>query len=74
MKIPYVLSEDAVVENEQGAVVWIVDKNNHVHPKSVKTGNRKDGRIEVIEGLDGSERIVAKPKELTDDQAVKLSE
>lgn len=67
-------SEDAIVENEQGSVVWLVDKNNHVHPQPVKVGNRKDGRIEIVGGLEGTERIVVKPKELTPDQAVKLSE
>ena len=67
-------SEDAVVENEQGSVVWTVDKNSHVHPQPVKVGNRKDGRIEILGGLEGTERIVVKPKELTPDQAVKLSE
>ncbi len=66
--------EDAVVEKDEGLMVWVVDKNSHVHPKPIKGGNRKDGRIEITEGLEGTERIVVKPPELISDQAVKLSE
>lgn len=66
--------EDAVVENEQALLVWVVDKNSHVHAKPVKCGARKDGRVEILEGLEGNERIVAKPPELTEDQPVKLAE
>ena len=65
---------DAVVESEDGLYVWVLDKASHVHSKTIKAGNRKDGRIEILEGLDGNERVVVKPPELVADQAVKLSE
>lgn len=67
-------SADAIVEDEEGMLVWVVDKANHAQPKRVTVGTRKDGRAEVLSGLDGTERVIAKPPELYAEQAVKVIE
>lgn len=65
---------DSVLRDEQGDFVWIVDGKSHSQKVRVTTGKSKDGRIEILSGLDGNERIIAKPPELQSDQAVKVSE
>lgn len=67
-------TEDAVVEDDQGKLVWTVDKDSHAQAKRVTVGAAKDGRIEILSGLEGNERIVAKPGQLHDGQAVKIVE
>ncbi|MGN6135641.1 MAG: efflux RND transporter periplasmic adaptor subunit [Aureliella sp.] len=65
---------EAVVEDAQGKLVWIVDKAAHAQPKRVTVGSTKDGRVEILSGLEGDERIIAKPSELRAGQAVKVIE
>ena len=65
---------DAIVEVPDGKAVWIVDKASHAQLKTVEVGSEKDGRIEILSGLEGSERIVAKPPALSPNQAVKILE
>jgi multidrug efflux pump subunit AcrA (membrane-fusion protein) len=52
----------------------IVDDKSHAQVVRVKTGTRKDGRVEILDGLSGGEKIIANPPELTANQAVKVSE
>lgn len=65
---------ESVVNDAEGDAVWIVDKANHVQLKRVVTGSRKDDRIEILSGLEGNERIVAKPRDLSPNQPVKVVE
>jgi RND family efflux transporter MFP subunit len=66
-------SANAVVEREQTKIVWKMDQQN---PVMVETGVAKDGRIEILSGLVGGERIVTNPPSdgLKPGQLVKLSE
>ncbi len=66
--------EDCLVRDEQSSFVWIVDDENHVQRAAVTLGDIKDGRAEVLSGLEGNERIVLKPPELRQNQAVKVSQ
>ncbi len=66
--------EDALQEDEEGSFVWVVDEKIHVQKVRVTTAARKDGRVEIVSGLSGSEKIVNRPPELTVNQAVKVSE
>lgn len=65
---------DAIVEDDEGEFVWVVDRANHVQPKRVTTGARKDSRVEILNGLDGDERVVARPLALKAGQSVKIAE
>ena len=67
-------ADSAVVEDAEGKLVWVVDQANHVQPKRVTVGSVKDSRVEILSGLEGSERIIAKPGEFYAGQAVKIIE
>ena len=52
------LPESAILSDNQGSFVYVVGQDNKVQRRAVKTGTvTKDG-LAVIEGLNGSERIV----------------
>jgi HlyD family secretion protein len=53
-----VLPESAVLSDDKGNYVFIVDAKNKVERRQVKTGPVSDTGIPVIEGLSGSEQVV----------------
>lgn len=65
---------DVIQEDDVGEFVWVVDANSHARKTRVSTGVSKDGRIEIISGLNGDEKIIANPPALEVDQAVKVTE
>ena len=65
---------DAVQQDDDGEFVWVVDAQTHAQKIRVTTGGRKDGRVEIVGGLNGDEKIVANPANLEVDQAVKILE
>ncbi len=52
------LPESAVLSDDEGAFVYIVDKENKAVRRSVKTGMVTEEGIAIVEGLDGSELVV----------------
>jgi len=66
--------EEAVLNDGQVDFVWVVDEKGRSQKIRVTTGHRKDGRVEILGGLKGSEKIIAKPPELIENQAIKVSE
>lgn len=52
------LPESAIQSDNSGSYVYIVDKNNKVARRDVKTGSITDRGIIVTEGLAGDERII----------------
>ncbi len=52
------LPESAILSDNQGNYVYIVDKDNKARRRPVKTGMVTEKGVAVIEGLDGSERVV----------------
>jgi len=55
----------AIDLREQGSqFVWIVDSDKRAQKLSITTGEDRDGRSEVAEGLTGNERVVVNPEEL----------
>ena len=52
------LPESAILSDEKGSYVYIVGKDNKVERRAVKTGGITENGIAVIDGLDGSERLV----------------
>lgn len=48
----------AIQHGSQGSFVWVVDKDNKVSVKNVKTGASEEERIAVLSGLKSGERVV----------------
>lgn len=53
-----ILPESAVQNDKEGSYVYIIDRQNKVVRRAVKTGTITPGGIAISEGLDGSERVV----------------
>jgi HlyD family secretion protein len=52
------LPESAILSDDEGAFVYVLGKNNKVERRAIKTGIVTADGISVIDGLNGSERIV----------------
>lgn len=52
------LPESAILSDDKGSFVYVVDKDNKARRQPVKTGLVTDTGIAVVEGLAGNERIV----------------
>ncbi|MFO1255164.1 MAG: efflux RND transporter periplasmic adaptor subunit [Sphingomonadaceae bacterium] len=52
------LPESAVLSDNQGSYVYVVGKDNKVTRRAVKQGRITPQGIVIVEGLDGSERVV----------------
>ncbi len=52
------LPESAILSDDKGSFVYVVDKDNKARRRPIKTGLVTDGGIAIIEGLAGNERIV----------------
>jgi len=53
-----ILPESAILNDLEGSYVYVVDKDNKVQRRAVKTGIVTDKGITVVEGLSGTEKIV----------------
>jgi RND family efflux transporter MFP subunit len=53
-----VLPESAVLSDDQGNYVYIVNKDNKVERRAVKIGDVSDAGMAVLSGLNGTERVV----------------
>ena len=53
-----ILPESAVQNDKEGSYVYIIDRQNKVVRRGVKTGTITPDGIAISEGLDGSERVV----------------
>jgi membrane fusion protein (multidrug efflux system) len=53
-----VIPESAVYQMEDRAYVYRVDASSHVHERQIKLGERRFGRVEVLDGLSAGDRIV----------------
>ncbi|MBV9494295.1 MAG: efflux RND transporter periplasmic adaptor subunit [Acidobacteria bacterium] len=72
------LNEKAKIWLPPGAIVdkrvAVVDANERVHWKNVTTGDMRDGRLEILGGLNEGDRVVSeKAEQLQEGQLVKLS-
>ena len=66
------LPESAILSDANGSYVYVVDKDNKAHRRSVKTGWITADGIVVTEGLTGKERIVQRAGAfLSDGETVK---
>lgn len=53
-----VLPESAVLSDDQGNYVYLIDKDDKVQRRAVKIGDVSDAGIAVLSGLQGNERVV----------------
>ncbi len=66
------LDRRALVRGDDGASVWVV-RDGRVERRAVKAGDESDGRVAVLEGLQGGEAVVVDPPQrLRDGAAVEL--
>jgi multidrug efflux pump subunit AcrA (membrane-fusion protein) len=67
--------ESSVTTDDDGnSFVWVIDAEKRAKSVAVKTGDTRDERTEITEGLDGNERVVIFPEELSDGTPVQVSE
>jgi RND family efflux transporter MFP subunit len=52
------LPESAVLSDDKGNYVYVVDDKNQVARKGVKIGDVSNGGVSIVEGLNGTERVV----------------
>jgi RND family efflux transporter MFP subunit len=52
------LPESAIMSDEKGSFVYVVNKDNKVERRPVKTGTVTDQGTAIVSGLSGSERVV----------------
>lgn len=52
--------EEAVVREGEAARVWIVDGNNSLALRNIRTGRSSHGMVEVLEGLKSGDRVVTR--------------
>lgn len=63
----------AIVGTGTDRGVWQVGENLRVHRVAITIGEDRDGRIEILEGLSGGERVIINPSpEIYEEQLVKL--
>ncbi len=53
-----ILPESAVLSDEQGNFVYVVDRSNRIQRRAVKTGAVTPKGLAVVEGLNGTEQVV----------------
>ncbi|MBA2932788.1 efflux RND transporter periplasmic adaptor subunit [Sphingomonas sp. CGMCC 1.13654] len=53
-----VLPESAVLSDDQGNYVYVVDQNDKVQRRAVKIGDVSDAGLAILSGLQGNERVV----------------
>lgn len=52
------LPDSAVLSDQQGSFVYVVDAHNRVQRRDVRIGQVSDAGVAIAQGLDGSERVV----------------
>ncbi|MCC2980572.1 MULTISPECIES: efflux RND transporter periplasmic adaptor subunit [unclassified Sphingomonas] len=52
------LPQSAILSDEKGNFVYVVDKDNVVRRRDVRLGTVSDNSVAIASGLDGSERVV----------------
>ncbi len=73
---PRMFCDSDAVQTDEGdegtQFVWVVDSEKRARKLVVKAGEERDGRTEILEGLEGKERVVVNPSDLKDGTLVKV--
>jgi multidrug efflux pump subunit AcrA (membrane-fusion protein) len=64
---------EAVRTDESGSFVWVLDERQRVRRHPVTTGTERDSRIEIANGLSGSEEVVIAPEDIQPGQLVNVA-
>lgn len=54
-----IVPEQAIVPEQSRQFVWVVGTGDVVEKREVRTGRRRPGQVEIVEGLEAGERVVA---------------
>jgi RND family efflux transporter MFP subunit len=52
---------EAVVTRDEQSFVWILNKDDRLTKKVIEPGESRDGRTEILSGLEGGEKVVMAP-------------
>jgi RND family efflux transporter MFP subunit len=63
---PRIFCPESAVDSDDGdnQFVWVVDAEKRAQPIAVTAADNRDGRSEILSGLDGTERVIVNPQEL----------
>jgi cobalt-zinc-cadmium efflux system membrane fusion protein len=64
-----VVPVDAVIRDGDQAAVWVVREPMLFHRRKVKTGLERDGRVQVLEGIDVGEQVVGRGAVFIDNES-----
>jgi len=56
-------ADSAVIEHNERTGVWVVDNDNRIQFREVSVGESRDSRVEITDGLNGGELVIADPAE-----------
>jgi RND family efflux transporter MFP subunit len=71
----YFCNASAVTSDEsEKQYVWLVDSEKRAYKIAVTAGEQKDGKIEILSGVTGRERIVVNPEKLQEGTPVKVAD
>ena len=67
------IPDSAIDSDDDGnTFVWVVNDDKQAEKIDVEVGETKDDQAEIVGGLSGRERVVVRPKELTEGTPVKV--
>jgi len=64
-----VVPVEAVIRDGDQAAVWVVREPMLFHRRKVKTGLERDGRVQVLEGIDVGEQVVGRGAVFVDNES-----
>jgi cobalt-zinc-cadmium efflux system membrane fusion protein len=60
---------EAVIRDGDQAAVWVVREPMLFHRRKVKLGLERDGRVQVLEGVDAGENVVGRGAVFIDNES-----
>jgi len=71
--VALVIPEQAIVPEQSRQFVWVIGDDERAEKRLVRTGRRRPGEIEILEGLEAGERVVAEgTQKARPDQTVEI--